>query len=98
MTLKEIQKEVLENKKRHGFNTTNIEQEFCYLYVEVAEAYDAYYKNLPTFPEECADVAIFLLGIAEIMGFNLEEEIVKKVEKNKNREYKKNEIGKPVHL
>ena len=98
MTLKQIQEEVLANKKRHGFNTTNIEQEFCYLYGEVGEAYEAYYKGLPTFPEECADVALFLLGIAEIQGFNLEEEILKKLEKNKTRVYRINEKGKPVQV
>lgn len=97
MTLKEIQKEILENKKRHGFNTSNIEQEFCYLYGEVSEAYDAYYKQKDTFPEELADVAIFLLGIAEIKGVDLESEIIKKVSKNKGRTYEFNDLGKPVH-
>ncbi len=97
MTLKEIQKEILENKRRHGFNTTNIEQEFCYLYGEVAEAYEAYYKEKDTFPEELADVAIFLLGIAEIKGVDLYSEILKKVQKNKDREYSFNDLGKPIH-
>lgn len=97
MNLLEIQKEVLENKRRHGFNTTNIEQEFCYLYGEVTEAYDAYYKEKDTFPEELADVAIYLLGIAEIKGINLGEEIQKKVQKNRGRQYKFNDLGKPVH-
>lgn len=97
MTLKEIQKEILENKRRHGFNTTNIEQEFCYLYGEVAEAYEAYYKEKDTFPEELADVAIFLLGIAEIKGVDLYSEILKKIQKNKDREYSFNDLGKPIH-
>lgn len=97
MSLKEIQKEIIENKIRHGFNTTNIEQEFCYLYGEVAEAYEAYYKEKDTFPEELADVAIFLLGIAEIKGIDLESEITKKVNKNKTRTYQFNDLGKPVH-
>lgn len=97
MNLLEIQKEILENKRRHGFNTTNIEQEFCYLYGEVAEAYDAYYKEKDTFPEELADVAIYLLGIAEIKGIDLGAEIQKKVQKNKGRHYKFNDLGKPVH-
>lgn len=97
MSMKEIQTAILANKVRKGFNTTNIEQEFCYLYGEVGEAYEAYYKQKPTFPEELADVAIFLLGIAEIKGIDLEEEIRKKVAKNKGREYKFNELGKPVH-
>ena len=97
MSLKEIQTEILENKKRHGFNTTNLEKEFCYLYGEVAEAYEAYYKEKDTFPEELADVAIFLLGIAEIKGIDLEKEILKKVEKNENRQYRMNSLGNPVH-
>jgi NTP pyrophosphatase (non-canonical NTP hydrolase) len=97
MSLKQIQQEILENKRRQGFNTTNIEQEFCYLYGEVGEAYEAYYKQKPTFPEELADVAIFLLGIAEIKGIDLEAEITKKVEINKTRHYQFNDLGKPIH-
>ena len=97
MQMKEIQKEVLENKKRQGFNTTNIEQEFCRLYGEVSEAYDAYYKGTDNFAEELADVAIFLMGIAEIQGIDLWEEILKKVEKNKTRKYVRNEKGNMVH-
>ncbi len=93
MSLKELQKEIFENKIRHGFNTTDLNEEFCHLYGEVAEAHDAWYKNLDSFPEELADVAIFLLGIAEIKGVDLEKEIVKKVEKNKHRRYVKNDIG-----
>jgi len=97
MQMKDIQKEILENKKRHGFNTTNVEQEFCRLYGEVGEAYDAYYKGLETFGEELADVAIFLMGIAEIEDIDLEKEILKKMEKNKSRQYIRNEKGNMVH-
>ena len=97
MSLKRLQEEILDNKRRHGFNTTNVEQEFCYIYGELGEAYEAYYKQLSTFPEELADVAIFLLGLAEMRGIDLEAEVIKKVEKNKSREYKFNDIGKPVH-
>ena len=38
--------------------------------------------------EELADVAIYLLGLSEILGIDLEEEIQKKVYKNSKREYK----------
>lgn len=97
MQMKEIQKEILENKMRHGFNTTDISEEFCRLYGEVGEAYDAYYKGTDNFPEELADVAIFLMGIAEISGIDLENEILQKVEKNKKRQYIRNEKGNMVH-
>ena len=45
MNLKKVQKEVWENKVNKGFNTTNVELEFCLLYGEVAEAFDAYRKK-----------------------------------------------------
>lgn len=97
MSTLKIQQEILENKRRKGFNTTNVEQEFCYLYGEVGEAYDAYYKQGDV-ADELADIAIFLLGIAEILGVDLGAEVIKKVNKNKNRTYKFNELGKPVKM
>ncbi len=45
MDLKQIQKEIWKNKVDKGFNTTNVEKEFCLLYGEVAEAFDAYRKK-----------------------------------------------------
>lgn len=98
MSLREIQKEIVENKKRHGFNITDMNEEFCRLYGEVGEAYDACFKGLDTFPEELADVAIFLMGIAELNDIDLEAEIKRKVEINKSRKYKMNNVGHLVHL
>ena len=88
MNLKEMQKEILQNKINKGFNTTDINKEFCLLYGEVSEAYDAYRKNKDDLGEELADIAIYLLGISEILGKDLEEEIINKIEINKNRKYK----------
>ena len=39
--------------------------------------------------EELADIAIYLMGLSEMLGFDLEDEIKKKVNKNKKRVYKK---------
>ncbi len=86
---KKLQKEIYDNKVAKGFNVKDIYLEFCYLNEELAEAFAAYHKKKEDFPEELADVAIFLLGIAEICNIDLGEEILKKVEKNKNRQYKK---------
>ena len=88
MNLKEIQKEILQNKINKGFNITDVNKEFCLLYGEVSEAYDAYRKNKDDLGEELADIAIYLLGISEILGKDLEEEIINKIEINKNRKYK----------
>lgn len=95
-TLKELQKEIVDNKRKHGFNTTDIPMEFCYLYGEVAEAYDAYYKQKDSLPEELADAAIFLLGISELLGVDLYDEIVKKMEINSQRTYMFTSSGNPV--
>lgn len=83
-----IQKEIFDNKVKKGFNITNVELEFCLANGELAEAFEAYRKKLPTIGEELADVAIYLYGIAEILGFDLNEEILRKVKKNKGRVYK----------
>ena len=94
----DVQREIHENEIRQRFNVTNIEQKFCNIYGEVGEAYEAYYKQLPTFAEELADIAIYLMGLAEIQGIDLGAEIIRKVEINKGREYKRNELGYMVHL
>jgi hypothetical protein len=45
MSLKQIQKEVWQNKLNNGFNTTDVYKEFCLLNREVSEAYEAHIKN-----------------------------------------------------
>lgn len=87
MEIKEMQKRIYENKIKKGFNTTDLNLEFCYLYAEVAEAYDAFRKKKDDMGEELADIGIFLMGISEIMGIDLEKEILKKVSKNERRVY-----------
>lgn len=88
MNLKQLQKDVWKNKINKGFNTTNVEKEFCLLYGEVAEAFDAYRKKKDDLNEELADIAIYLMGLSEMLGFDLEDEIMKKVSKNEKRVYK----------
>ncbi len=88
MNIKEMQKLAYDNKVKKGFNIDNIEMEFCYLYGEIAEAYEAYLRKKEDLGEELADVAIYLMGLSEILGIDLQKEIELKIEKNKNRVYK----------
>lgn len=88
MELKKIQKDIWQNKLNKGFNTTNVNKEFCLLYGEVAEAYDAWKKKTDDLNEELADIAIYLMGLSEMLGFDLADEIEKKVSKNEKRVYK----------
>lgn len=87
--LKNLQKEIYDNKVAKGFNTTDVNFEFGLTYGELAEAFNAYRKKLPDLGEELADVIIYLLGLAAIFNIDLEDEILKKVKKNKNREYQR---------
>ena len=86
--LTKLQKEIYQNKVDKGFNLTDVNKEFCLTYGEVAEAYEAWKKKKEDLGEELADVAIYLLGLSEILGIDLEDEIQKKVYKNSKREYK----------
>ena len=89
MNLKNMQKEIIQNKINHGFNTTDISKESCLLYGEDGEVYEEYRKKKKDLGSELADIAIYLLGISELLGFDLEKEIIDKIEINKNRVYKK---------
>lgn len=86
--LKKLQKDVYQNKINHGFNVTDINHEFCLAYGELGEAFMAWLKHKDDLGEELADVAIYLLGLSEILGIDLEKEIIHKIEKNSKRVYK----------
>ena len=87
--LNELQKKIYKNKVDKHFNLTNIPQEFCYLHGEVSEAFDAWSKKMDTeaISLELADVAIFTLGLAEMLGIDLEAALLKKIEINDKRVY-----------
>ena len=97
MDFKELQKEVYQNKINKGFNVTDLNMEFCCAYGELGEAYSAWLKKKDDLGEELADVVIFLMGISEILGLDLGEEIKHKIEKNKTRVYK-NSDGVPYRI
>ena len=79
--LKQIQKDVYKNKIDKGFNVTDVPIEFCLTYGELAEAYEAYRKKQDDVGEELADVVIYILGLCSILDIDLEEELLRKVEK-----------------
>jgi len=87
---KYIQDLIFQNKKSKGFNISNVPLEFCLTQGELAEAFDAWRKNKKDLPEELADTAIYLFGLASILKIDLGNEIIGKIEKNKKRKYFKN--------
>ena len=87
--ISEYQKRAWANKVKHNFNLDNVNLEFNYLYGEVGEAFDAWYKKKDDLGSELADIAIYLFGLSEMLGFDLDQEIQKKMDINERRVYKK---------
>ena len=85
MDIPSAQKMVWQNKVAKGFNTTDVPLEFCLLQGEIAEAFDAWRKGREYVGEELADVAIYLLGLAQMIGIDLQDEIETKMAKNAAR-------------
>ena len=77
--LDKLQKEVYKNKLNKGFdvrdNRENMYKQFGFIQGEVAEAFEAYHKGMPTLGEELADVCLYILGLCEIKGKKKEKEI-----------------------
>lgn len=98
--LKKLQKQVMQNKIKKGFNTTDTALEFCRAYEELSEAFSKFNKGQDGVAEEFADVMIFILGMCEKMGFDLEKELIRKIEINKKRKYKieKSPDGKDIFM
>ncbi len=86
--LAKVQKMVYQNKLDKGFNVTDVNKEFCLTYGELAEAYEAWRKKKEDLGEEFADVIIYVLGMCEMLGIDMEQELVAKIEKNKHRIYR----------
>lgn len=96
--IRAVQATAWKNKLAQGFNTTDVPLEFCYLSAEVAEAFDAWRKGRSDLGEELADVALFLVSIAEMNGVDLQTEVEQKVAKNADRMYVRGANGLPVRL
>ena len=79
----------LGNKVAKGFNTTDVPLEFCLLQGEIAEAFEAWRKGREDIGEELADVAIYLLSLAEMTGIDLQDQIEAKMAKNAARVYQR---------
>ena len=89
MNIRSAQKRAWQNKIAKGFNTTDVPLEFCLLQGEIAEAFDAWRKSREDLGEELADVAIYLLSLAEMTGVDLQHEIEAKMAKNAARVYRR---------
>ena len=96
MTFEQAQRLAWENKLAHGFSTADVPLEFMLLVAELAEAFDAWRKQTGNAGEELADTAIFVLGLAQMLGFDLQQEVERKLKINAARVYRTLENGMKV--
>lgn len=79
MDIRSGQKLTWDNMVAKGLNTTDVPLEFCLLQSEVADAFDSWRKGRVDVGETLADAAIFLFGLAQMTGVDLDEEIEAKI-------------------
>jgi NTP pyrophosphatase (non-canonical NTP hydrolase) len=96
LDIRSAQKNAWENKLEKGFNTTDVPLEFCLLVAEVGEAIDAWRRNRQAVADELADVAIFLFGLAEMTGTDLQDAVETKLAVNRERVYR--QVGEGLHV
>jgi MazG-like family len=87
LTIRSAQGLAWGNKAGQGFNTTDVPLEFCLLQGEMAEAFDAWRKGRADLADELADVAIYLLSLAEMLGIDLQDAVQAKLAANAARTY-----------
>jgi hypothetical protein len=82
-----MQAEAWRLKGVHGFNTTDVPLNFMLLTEELGEAFSAWRKDRPSLGDELADVAIFLLGLAQMTGVDLQDAVEAKLAVVAGRSY-----------
>jgi 8-oxo-dGTP diphosphatase len=93
--LKELQELILKQAKEKGFgikvDKVNVGEKIALIHSEISEAYEAYrHKNIEGkdgFSEELGDAVQRILHLAGIFNIDIEKEILKKLEMNKDRNW-----------
>src|SRR3989338_6812344 len=85
--LKAWQKRVYANILSKGWKVTEVNRQLLLTIGEVMELFDSIRKKKGDEGQELADVFIYCLGLAEILGVDLEGEIERKMAINERRTY-----------
>ena len=101
ITLKEITEMIMLQAKEKGFGTRpeeiSVPEKMALIHSEVSEAYEAYRHNDfdsdDGFNVELGDIVTRVLHLAGAMGVDIEKEILRKLNSNKTREWKWEEMN-----
>ena len=93
MTFKELSNLVMKQAKDKGFGVDpvklDVAEKIALIHSEISEAFEAYrHKDMDGkdgFKMELGDAVSRILHLAGVMGIDIEEQIVKKIEANKER-------------
>lgn len=98
LRIREAQQQAWANKIAKGFNTDDVPLEFSLLTAEVGEAFTAWRKGRQDLGEELADIAIYLMSIAEMNAIDLDAEVADKIQKNAARVYERQDNGTLIRV
>lgn len=95
LTLKELTALILKQAKEKGFGSTptdiNVGEKVALIHSEISEAFEAYrHKNIDGkdgLKEELGDAVQRILHLAGVFDIDIEKEILKKIESNKDRKW-----------
>lgn len=95
-TVKQLVELIMKQAKEKGFGTKpgdiDVAEKIALIHSEVSEAYEAYrHKNIDGkdgFKEELGDALQRILHLCGIFGIDAASEILKKIDSNKNRDWK----------
>ena len=96
ITIKQLLKSVMTQAKEKGFGIKpeeiNVPEKIALIHSEISEAYEAYrHKNIDGkdgFKEELGDALQRIFHLCGIFDIDIQKEILRKIESNKNREWK----------
>lgn len=101
LTIKELTQIIMKQAEEKGFGTKpdeiNLSEKIVLIHSEISEAFEAYrYKNMDSkdgFKQELSDAITRILHLCGIMGIDIQKEILKKIESNKDRKWDWNKMN-----
>ena len=95
ITIRKITELIMKQAKENGFGTkpedVNVAEKIALIHSEISEAYEAYrHKNMDEkdgFKEEMGDAIQRILHLCGIFNIDIEKEILKKINSNKDRKW-----------